>query len=61
MPLDAAPVKNGNLVIEKIAEPFRSHERGELNTYRAVNVMPGEGEYVSHFVTCPNAARHRKP
>ncbi len=61
MPVDAEPVKNGNLVIEKIDEPFRAHERGEVNNYRSRAVMVGEGDRVSHFATCVNADAHRKP
>lgn len=24
-------------------------------------VPPGQGKYISHFATCPNAKKHRKP
>lgn len=52
MPVDAAPVPNGNII---------------LNGGQAVYTQAGctigapDGKlYVSHFATCPNAKKHRK-
>ncbi len=47
IPLDPEPVPSGNIVINEIG--------------LAVVVKPGQGKYQSHFVSCPNAARHRTP
>lgn len=46
MPLDAQMVIGGNV---KLTEGV------------AVVVRPGDGDHVSHFATCPNANKHRKP
>ena len=46
MPLDAAPVKGGNITLT---------EDGV-----AVVVAAGDGNRVSHFATCSAAARHRR-
>lgn len=50
MPVDAAPNDKGNLVIGGVEHgvPIVEFEAGE--TLR----------YMAHFVTCPNAAKHRK-
>lgn len=49
IPLDAAPVDGGNLVFNTERPP------------RVIVVSPTDNmkAYVSHFVTCPNAAEHR--
>lgn len=51
MPLDAAPVDNGNMqVVDGVAIIV-----GDL-------LSPGDDgpRYVSHFATCPNSAAHRR-
>ena len=52
MPLDAAPVVDGNVAIRDgvavVVDP------GGLFDER-----PGEVRYVAHFATCPQAAQHR--
>lgn len=51
IPLDPEKRADGNV---RIAGRLES---GEI----VVAVLtPGEGEYVSHFATCPNAAKHRR-
>lgn len=57
MPVDAEPVLGGNIALSNV----------ESNTPTAVVTGPrvdcnGEPELgrVSHFVTCPNAQKHRK-
>lgn len=50
MPVDATPELYGNLRLEWID--------GEL---QVEVVGPGNGTHVSHFVSCPNADRHRTP
>lgn len=49
-PLDKAKRADGNVRIT-------GRVRGTL---QARVVKPGEGEYVSHFATCANAASHRR-
>lgn len=54
--LDPDPVPHGNVyrtVSPDGAEVFRV-------VSKALPAPPGELLYVSHFATCPNAARHRK-
>lgn len=33
----------------------------DTGTLRAIMLKPGEGDYVSHFSTCPDAPEHRRP
>jgi hypothetical protein len=65
MPIDALPVADGNLTMDR-------DERGNLKMgpngilrVRAVKAgeeLPAEtSRYVSHFATCPDAAKHKKP
>ena len=58
IPLDPDPVENGNLV------PYTIPTTGTFGvpTIRARVADPGSvtPAWVSHFATCPNAARHRK-
>lgn len=49
IPLDAAPVSNGNIKLEPTNGP----------KLLAIVVGPGHGDRVSHFATCPNAGEHR--
>lgn len=51
MPLDLAPVADGNVqLVAGVAHVLHKDE------------LPAPGpRYVSHFATCPNARRHRKP
>jgi hypothetical protein len=57
MPIDPAPVPGGNLVLEDNPDPSPFGHPGPV----ASVVTPGDDErFVSHFATCPNAARHRK-
>jgi hypothetical protein len=51
IPLDPRPVASGNIVVEPSGF-VRVLGRGEV-------VSPGD-RFVSHFVTCPFAAAHRK-
>lgn len=51
MPVDAEPVKGGNLRLEDV------QDEGPC----VYCTKAGEGTHVSHFATCPNAAQHRKP
>lgn len=49
MPVDASPVPRGNLVLDLTTDP------------PAVAVLSGYATgYVSHFATCPHAAKHRE-
>lgn len=45
MPLDVGASENGNITVTDGV---------------AYYWPPGEGDRVSHFATCPNAAQHRK-
>lgn len=49
IPVDVDEVDDGNIVIDGI-------DRG-TTLFKVVS--PGEGRYVSHFVTCPNADEWR--
>jgi len=54
MPIDPQPVEGGNIEL---------HNQGEYLPPLAVyhSLAPaGVKLYVSHFATCPNAAKHRK-
>jgi hypothetical protein len=52
MPLDAEPVEGGNVAIK---DGVAHVMRGEL-----FEEMIDGPRYQSHFISCPNAARHRK-
>lgn len=56
IPLDATQRDDGNLEVDAglVMDP---REASDGCIVRAVR--PGEGRYVSHFVTCPNAKAHR--
>jgi hypothetical protein len=57
MPIDAAPVDDGNITVMTIGEGRRvAHVHG-----KPADIEPGAARYKSHFVTCPQAAQHRKP
>lgn len=49
MPIDPEPVAGGNVDVAVIA-----------GVRHAIGTAPGEGTHVSHFSSCPDAARHRK-
>jgi len=70
MPLDCRPDPLGLLVLrepegeipglECYEEPMRALHVSALR--KAGETVPESAErYTSHFATCPNAARHRKP
>lgn len=49
MPIDAAPVENGNIVLDARHQTV------------VVHGTPQDGlNHLSHFVTCPNAHEHRR-
>lgn len=53
MPVDAVPTRNGNIVLEDDGRSVKAVVRDAM--------LPGvQALYISHFATCPNAARHRK-
>lgn len=64
MPLDPAPVEDGNVVIDRDGEVLAS--LADLTLLPRVRVLrKGEAvddvpRYVAHFVTCPTAERHRR-
>lgn len=50
MPLDAEPRDDGNIVVID-----------DLFGHKLARYVPaGEGDRVSHFATCPDAASHRR-
>lgn len=51
MPVDAQKVIGGNIRLEN--DP-------DGTAPRAVYVGPNAGDYVSHFVTCPDSREHRR-
>jgi hypothetical protein len=54
MPIDPEPVPEGNIVLRELDEA----------TPLALSVppaaFPDEPRYLSHFATCPDAAKHRR-
>ena len=71
-PLDPDPVPDGNLRLEPgagiliayVAVPRRAPARAgqlPLDLNDTAPPPPAGPLYVSHFVTCPNAAEHRRP
>lgn len=55
IPLDPEPTANGNLVLLDPLDP-----REPPIASRVDRRPPGVPLYVAHFVTCPQAAQHRK-
>lgn len=51
IPLNAAPAPTGNMVIRD----------GVAGVARADEVVSNVPRYLSHFVTCPDAAKFRRP
>lgn len=60
MPVDAHPVRDGNLVLTARRTNGRGPAHLVVATYNHSQHGTGRNRYVSHFVTCPNAAQHRK-
>jgi hypothetical protein len=58
MPVDPEPAENGNLYL---FEPSTPGGDRTVMVARGFQRDHGEPLYLSHFVTCPNAARHRRP
>ena len=54
MPVDAAPSADGNLVLTESAQFI------EVSVVSEVSPFPGRDRHLSHFVTCPHHAQHRK-
>jgi hypothetical protein len=57
MPLDAEPSPRGNIFIpsDGVRAAFLNGDDLAEN-----NIPPDVARYLSHFATCPNAARHRR-
>lgn len=65
IPLNPEPVENGNLVLDAphpmLGAGGEGHGTGpRLARPPQLDDDPDGARYVSHFVTCPNAALHRK-
>lgn len=54
MPLDAVPVLNGNVVLDNGLAVV-------LSSLDLSNLPADVDRYRSHFASCPNSTRHRKP
>ena len=54
-PIDREPHANGNIVPNFSQGIYRMATGNELEMAR----LYGKKVYISHFVTCPNAAEHR--
>jgi hypothetical protein len=54
IPIDPQPVDNGNVRLGRNA-------RGEITASVLGRHEAGPGMHVSHFATCPNRDRHRRP
>jgi len=68
MPLDLAPTEDGNVVIDVLAQVVFNLADLDAPTPPCVRVLrkdetvgPDVPRYRSHFSSCPNAARHRRP
>lgn len=59
MPVDPAPNPSGNLTIEYAAQMKPGDPMIPIRVHTAPDDWTGP-RYVSHFVTCPNAAKHRR-
>lgn len=55
MPIDAAPVKHGNIALEETDTGLVAHV---LSPKALANAAE---RYISHFATCREAAQHRRP
>lgn len=55
MPLDAMPFPDGNIVLCEATETAHVLAKKEVGS---LQLGP---RYKSHFATCPNSAKHRKP
>jgi len=64
MPLDPAPVDDGNVVIERVDAVIGIDADVALPRVRVLRKDDVVGRetprYVSHFATCPAAERHRR-
>lgn len=58
MPVDATPVKTGNIVLHHQSDPRQAPIAIVLAKNQTCPSWAVE-RYVSHFATCPNADRHR--
>lgn len=56
MPLDAEPSEKGNIVLTDGVAVYLTKE-----ALAHVPPAPGERRYVSHFATCVDAAKFRRP
>jgi hypothetical protein len=58
-PVDAEPVANGNM---QLTEGVAGDVFGEVLDKESLAIKHDEGEllYLSHFATCPNAAKHKR-
>jgi hypothetical protein len=73
MPLDLAPVEDGNVIVDqdmKLLDKLASAYEGDAPPPEGCRVRvlakgevvdPDVPRYVSHFATCPKADRHRRP
>lgn len=58
MPVDAAPVLAGNIVLERLG--LGGMVLPEPVAHVVSTPRQGEARYVSHFSSCPKASEHRK-
>lgn len=50
IPLDKEPIIGGNIVLD-----------GGIASIETIGLFDRTPKYVSHFTTCPNAKKHRRP
>lgn len=58
MPVDAEPTDGGNVFLWRKDGEVRAMVLGALDTVRTE--LDNGKRYTSHFVTCPDAAEHRR-
>lgn len=56
IPIDLTPSATGNLVVREVQAG-----RVAVPLSKAGDLGAAEVKHVSHFATCPNADKHRKP
>lgn len=64
MPIDPAPAPNGNIIITAAGKAYVFATHADAVAMRDRSSDPYlrmSGTYISHFATCPAAAKHRRP
>lgn len=61
MPVDAAPVDGGNVLLSPASSPGQAPTATVVGKQVQPSLFGDDApRYVSHFATCPNSAQHRR-